>query len=426
MSNTKKFRQLGVIEPILRVCEEYEFTTPTEIQTKSIPHVIAGRDVIGEAATGSGKTLAFASGIIQRTEKGQGVQSLVITPTRELAQQVTDMIIQLSKYKPLRITSVYGGVSINPQIRDLRKTDIVVGTPGRLLDHIQRGSLKLSRVKVLVLDEADRLLDMGFLPDVEKIIRKLPDYRQTLLFSATIASEVSRLAQQYMHKPIDVEAESHVDPRKLAQFYYGPVQDSLKYSLLVHLINQDKNKDGLAMIFCNTRRYVDILERNLTHAGINATALHGGFSQHERTKRLRSFHDQKSKVLVATDVAARGLDIQGVTTIFNYDLPENHKQYIHRIGRTARAGKAGKAVTLVSQRDNEKFYFMFRDHRLKIQKNEVPYVQRVQTPKSGPNRSNRSNGDRRPNSNFRSNRNRQSNRSQSRPSPKSQASRYSL
>jgi ATP-dependent RNA helicase DeaD len=423
MSNITKFRQLGVIEPILQVCEEQEFTTPTEIQRKSIPHVITGKDVIGEAATGSGKTLAFATGIIKRSEKGQGVQSLVITPTRELAQQVTDMITQLSKYKPLRITSVYGGVSINPQIRDLRKTDIVVGTPGRLLDHIQRGSLKLNRVKVLVLDEADRLLDMGFLPDVERIIKKLPDYRQTLLFSATIASEVSRLAQQYMHKPIDVEAEPLVDPRKLTQFYYGPVQDSLKYSLLVHLINQDKNKDGLSMIFCNTRRYADILERNLAHAGINATALHGGFSQHERSKRLQSFHNQQSKILVATDVAARGLDIQGVTTVFNYDLPESHKQYIHRIGRTARAGKAGKAVTLVSQRDNEKFYFMFRDHRLKIQKNDVPYVKRVQTPRNG---SNRSNGERRSNGNNQSYRSRQSNRSQSRPSPKSQASRYSL
>ncbi len=423
MSNIIKFKQLGVIEPILQVCEEQEFITPTEIQRKSIPHVIAGRDVIGEAATGSGKTLAFASAIIQRTEKGQGVQSLVITPTRELAQQVSDMIIQLSKYKPLRITSIYGGVSINPQIRDLRKTDIVVGTPGRILDHIQRGSIKLNRIKVLVLDEADRLLDMGFLPDVERIIRKLPEYRQTLLFSATIASEVSRLAQQYMHKPIDVAAESLVDPRKLAQFYYGPVQDSLKYSLLVHLINQDKNKDGLSMIFTNTRRYADVLERNLVHAGINATALHGGFSQHERSKRLRSFHNQQSKVLVATDVAARGLDIQGVTTVFNYDLPESHKQYIHRIGRTARAGKAGKAVTLVSQRDNEKFYFMFRDHRLKIQKNDVPYVQRIQTPKS---KSNRSNGNSRGNGNYRSNRNRRSNRSQERPSPRSQTSRYTI
>jgi ATP-dependent RNA helicase DeaD len=262
---------------------------------------------------------------------------------------------------------------------------------------------------------------MGFLPDVERIIRKLPEYRQTLLFSATIASEVNRLAQQYMHKPIDVAAESYVDPRKLAQFYYGPVQDSLKYSLLVHLINQDKdrNKDGLSMIFTNTRRYADILERNLVHAGINATALHGGFSQHERSKRLRNFHDGRNKILVATDVAARGLDIQGVTTVFNYDLPENHKQYIHRIGRTARAGKAGKAVTIVSQKDNEKFYYMFRDHRLKIQKNEIPYVKRVQTPRR---KSDRSNGGRRPNGNSRSYRNRQFQSSPSRP----QSSRYSL
>jgi ATP-dependent RNA helicase DeaD len=380
MSSTTKFKQLGVIKPILQVCEEEEFTTPTEIQQKAIPYVIEGRDVIGEAATGSGKTLAFATGIIHRTEKGQGVQSLVVTPTRELAQQVADMVQTLSKYKSLRITTVYGGVSINPQIRDLRKADVVIGTPGRLLDHIGRGSIKLNRIKILVLDEADRLLDMGFLPDVERIISKLPEYRQTMLFSATIASEVSRLAQRYMHKPIDVEAESYVDPKKLTQFYYGPVQDSLKFSLLVHLLKQDKT-NGLAMIFTNTRKYADILAKNLESSGVQATALHGGFSQHERSRRLKQFQNKQHKVLVATDVAARGLDIQGVTSIYNYDLPENRKQYIHRIGRTARAGKAGKAITVVSQRDNEKFYFLFRDNRYGIQKKDVPFVERISTPR---------------------------------------------
>jgi ATP-dependent RNA helicase DeaD len=389
MSKSTTFKQLGLIEPIQLVCEEEEFKTPTEIQEKSLPYVLTGKDVIGEAATGSGKTLAFASGIIQRAEKGQGVQALVITPTRELAQQVAEMIKSLSKYKPLNISTIYGGVSINPQIHNLRVADIVIGTPGRLWDHIQRNTINLRKVNVLVLDEADRLLDMGFLPDVERIINKLPKRRQTLLFSATIASEVSQLAERYMNNPIDVEAESYVDPRKLRQYYYGPMQDSLKFSALVYLLKKDEKK-GLSMIFCNTRRYADILVKNLAHAGIQSTALHGGFSQHERSKRLRSFKTQKNQILVATDVAARGLDIQGVTTVYNYDLPENNKQYIHRIGRTARAGKAGKAITLVSQRDNENFYFLFRDNRLKVQKGNLPYIKKIFTPKIHSPRRNRS------------------------------------
>ena len=381
MISTTKFRKLGVIEPILQVCLEEEFQQPTEIQEKAIPYVIAGTDVIGEAATGSGKTLAFASGIIHRTNRGKGVQALVITPTRELTKQVADMISDLSKYKPIKVTSVYGGVSIIPQIRNLRRADVVIGTPGRLLDHIGRGTIKLERLKILVLDECDRLLDMGFLPDVEKIINKLPKNRQTLLFSATISFEVNRLAQKYMHDPVDVEAESFVDPTKLSQYYYGPVQNALKFSLLVHLLNQNK-KENLSLIFCNTRRYTDFVAKNLINSGIKATALHGGLSQHERTKRLNYFQTGKTKILVATDVAARGLDIQGITSVYNYDLPENRKQYIHRIGRTARAGNEGKSITLVAQRDNEKFFHLFRDNRNMITKGNVPFIQKIHTPRS--------------------------------------------
>ncbi|MFX0051033.1 MAG: DEAD/DEAH box helicase [Candidatus Hermodarchaeota archaeon] len=379
MSSTTTFKQLGVIDSILQVCTEEEFEKPTEIQEKSIPYVIAGKDVIGEAATGSGKTLAFASGIIHRTNSGQGVQALIISPTRELAQQTTVMIRGLSKYKPLRIIPIYGGVSINPQITNLRRADVVIGTPGRLIDHIIRGTINLKRVKILVLDECDRLLDMGFLPDIEKIIDVLPENRQTLLFSATIPFEVNRLAQKYMHNPIDVDAESYVDPNKLTQYYFGPLEDSLKFSLLVHLLKQDKN-EGLSMIFCNTRRYADILAKNLEYVGIKATVLHGGFSQHERTKRLNSFQSKQRKILVATDVAARGLDIEGVTYVYNYDLPDNRKQYIHRIGRTARAGNAGKAITLVSQRDSEKFFQLFRDNRNTIRKGQIPFIKKIHTP----------------------------------------------
>lgn len=377
MSSTTTFKQLGIIEPILHVCTEEEFEIPTEIQIKSIPAVIEGKDVIGEAATGSGKTLAFASGIIQHTIRGKGVQALVITPTRELAQQVTDMIKSLSKYKPLKVFSIYGGVSINPQIRDLKKADVIVGTPGRLLDHIQRNTLKLKGVEILVLDECDRLLDMGFLPDVERIINRLPRNRQTLLFSATISAEVSHLALKYTNHPIEVSAEAFVDPNKLHQVYYGPVHDSLKFSLLVHLLTQ-KEKDGLSLIFCNTRRYVDFVALNLTKNGIKNEFLHGGLSQHERTKRLNNFQRQKTKVLIATDVAARGLDIQGVTQVYNYDLPDNRKQYIHRIGRTARAGNEGLAITLVAQRDNEKFFYLFRGQSHSIEKLKAPFVKKIQ------------------------------------------------
>ncbi|MHA2074361.1 MAG: DEAD/DEAH box helicase [Candidatus Hodarchaeales archaeon] len=397
MSSTTTFKQLGIIDPILQVCAEEEFVIPTEIQEKSIPSVIAGKDVIGEAATGSGKTLAFASGIIQHVRRGKGVQALIITPTRELAQQVTDMIKSLSKYKPLKIFSIYGGVSINPQIRDLKKADVIVGTPGRLIDHIQRHTLKLKSVEILVLDECDRLLDMGFLPDVERIIRQLPSNRQTLLFSATISAEVSHLAQKYTDDPIEVSAEALVDPSLLHQYYHGPVHNSLKFSLLAHLLKENNN-DGLSMIFCNTRRYVDFVSLNLKKAGIRNASIHGGLSQHERTKRLDKFQKQRINVLVATDVAARGLDIQGVKRIYNYDLPENRKQYIHRIGRTARAGNEGKAITLVAQRDSEKFFYLFSGQRNSIQKSKTPYVEKIQTEMI---RNNRSNGGRK---NFRSNR----------------------
>ncbi len=373
---TITFKQLGISDSILQVCKEEKFTRPTEIQEKSIPYVMKDKDVIAQAATGSGKTLAFASGIIQKTVRGKGIQALVVTPTRELAHQVADMITSLSRYKPLRIISVYGGVSISPQFRELPKADVVIGTPGRLIDHIERGTINLRRIKILVLDECDRLLDMGFLPDVEKIITKLPKNRQTLLFSATISYDVTQIAQKYMNNPIEVGATSYVDPRKLHQYYYGPVSNSLKFSLLVHLLNQN-NGNGMSMIFCNTRRNADSIGKNLQLSGIRANVLHGGYSQHERSKRLNGFHSRTVKILVATDVAARGLDIHGVSYIYNYDLPNNLKQYIHRIGRTARAGKTGKAITLVAQRDGENFFHLFRDNRTNIKKASVPYVKRI-------------------------------------------------
>ena len=370
----EQFRKLGIIEPILKSLEEEKFEKPTEVQERTIPLVLAGKDVIAGSATGSGKTLVFGTGIIQESERGRGIQALILTPTRELAEQNAKALNKFSRYKPLRIAVVYGGLSISPQIEKLRTADIVVGTPGRLLDHIERRTIRLDMVKTLVLDEADRMLDMGFIDDVEKIIRQCPMKRQTLLFSATITHDVSRLAQRYMKNPVKVSAESYIDPKKLTQVYYN-VTDNMKFSLLVHLLKHEKT--GLVMVFCNTRKYVDFVARNLNHEGIDAQAIHGGFSQEKRNWTMNQFHSKNVYVLVCTDVAARGLDIKGVSHVYNYDIPGDSNHYIHRVGRTARAGKEGKAINILSPRDYDNFRRVLGDESLNIHKAEMPHIRRV-------------------------------------------------
>ncbi len=368
------FRKLGIIEPILRSIKEENFEKPTEIQEKSIPLVLAGKDVIAEAATGSGKTLAFASDIIKNSEKGNGIQALILTPTRELAEQNAKALNKFSKYKPLEIIAIYGGLSINPQIRGLRTADIVIGTPGRILDHIERRTIRLDNVKILVLDEADRMLDMGFIEDVERIIKECPKTRQTLLFSATISADISHLARKYMNDPVKVSAEPYVDPKKLTQVYYD-VPDNLKFSLLIHLLKHEKS--GLVMVFCNTKKNTDFVANNLQSAGIDALAIHGGFSQEKRNMAMKQFHSQKAHVLVCTDVAARGLDIRDVSHVYNYDIPREGKQYIHRIGRTARAGKEGIAINLLSPRDYDNFRRVLSDNAVDITREEMPDVEKI-------------------------------------------------
>ena len=369
-----EFEKLGLTEPILKVIGEEKFEEPSEIQAKTIPLVLAGKDVIAGSATGSGKTLAFGSGIIQNIKRGKGIQALVLTPTRELAEQINNEINKFSKYCPLKTTTVYGGVSINPQMDALTRTDVVVGTPGRILDHLQRRTIDLSKVNILVLDEADRMLDMGFIEDVEKIITQCSRNRQTLLFSATMPPEVSRLAEQFMNNPEKVSAESYVDPSKLSQVYYN-VSDNLKFSLLVHLLKQEH--DGLVMVFCNTQKNTDFVAKNLKKHGIDSIAIHGGLSQAKRNQNLEKFNSLDVFALVCTDVAARGLDIKGVTHIYNYDLPKESKQYIHRIGRTARAGKEGRAINILSQRDHDNFSHILRDYALEIPVEETPEIEKV-------------------------------------------------
>ena len=364
----KEFEKLGIGKEILRVIEELGFEKPSEIQEKAIPLVLHGRDVIGNSATGSGKTLVFGSAIIEKSEIGKGMQALVLTPTRELAEQVTQTLRIFSKYKKMRVQEVYGGVGISNQVIGIKKAEVVVGTPGRILDHLRRGTLKLSKVKILVLDEADRMVDMGFLPNVEEIIKLNPRERQTLLFSATNTQDVGYIARNYMKNPWHVVAEAFVDPSKLNQHYYD-ISHERKFSLLVHLLKQESK---LVMVFCNTRRTSDFVARNLTKNKLDAVSIHGGLSQARRNVIMKKFHSGKLMILVCTDVAARGLDIKNVSHVYNYDIPKTANDYIHRIGRTARAGKIGDAISLVSSRDYMSFNNVQMEESLNIKNEELP------------------------------------------------------
>ncbi|MCC7573495.1 MAG: DEAD/DEAH box helicase [Candidatus Methanofastidiosum sp.] len=369
------FENLGLSNQLLIAIKKLGFNTPTEIQIKSIPDIMAGKDIIGESATGSGKTLAFGCGIVEQVNPKGGVQALVLTPTRELAEQVKDSMKEISSQKNLKIISVYGGVSISQQIRDIPKAEVVIATPGRLMDHLQRGTINLSKVKILVLDEADRMLDMGFLEDVEKIIRECPTDRQTLFFSATISREITRLANRYMIKPISVTAERMVDPEKLKQVYYD-IPRNMKLSLLVHLLQTENSE--LAMIFCNTRNTTDYVVKNLRANNIKAIAIHGGLTQNKRTKNIKQFNDSKSAVLVCTDVAARGLHIDNVSHIYNYDISNDSNDYVHRIGRTARAGESGKVINLLTDRDYNNFTKILDTYpSFTIESVERPYLKKI-------------------------------------------------
>ncbi|MEK6910451.1 MAG: DEAD/DEAH box helicase [Nanoarchaeota archaeon] len=370
----ESFTKLGLSEKLAKALSEFGFEQPREIQEKTIPLAMAGKDIIGGSATGSGKTLAFGASIIEKTIKGKGVQALILTPTRELAEQVADSLIKFSRYYNLEICTVYGGVSIEPQMRYLRYADVVVGTPGRILDHLERRTLDLSKVKTLVLDEADRMLDMGFIDDVVKIIESCPKERQTMLFSATISRDIELIAKKYMKKPESIELESYVDPSKLKQVYYDASQD-VKFSLLLHLLKHEH--PGLIMIFCNTQRNTDFIADNLARYSIDATAIHGGLSQAKRTRVMDNFRNNQVSVLVCTDVAARGLDIKNVSHVYNYDMPNSSKEYVHRIGRTARAGKDGIAINLVSPRDYDNFRSILRNPELQIEQMPIPEVEKV-------------------------------------------------
>jgi superfamily II DNA/RNA helicase len=371
----EKFNKLGLCENVLKVISNKKFVEPSEIQEKTIPLILEGKDIIAGSATGSGKTLAFGAGMIKKVEKGRGVQGLVLTPTRELAEQVTGAFEEFSYYKKLGIVSVYGGVSMSNQTKKLAYADIVIATPGRLLDHMKHNSIDLSNVGYLVLDEADRMWDMGFKDDVAKIVEACSKDRQTLLFSATISGDLADFAGKYMKSPVEVLVNSRVDVSLLKQIYYD-VRDDGKFGLLVHLLK--KEDAHLVMIFCNTRRNVDFVASNLAMNGISAQAIHGGMDQNKRTRVLKGFDNARVNVLVCTDVAARGLDIQGVSHVYNYDLPKDHRDYIHRIGRTARAGAKGIAVNILASRDYDNFSNIQRHNEgMVIKRENTPNFDRI-------------------------------------------------
>jgi len=370
----KEFKELNLSDFLLKIIKELKFEKPTEIQSKAIPLALAGKDIIGGSATGSGKTLAFGAPIITHLKKGFGIQALVLTPTRELAEQVCMSLRKFSKYNPLDIISVYGGVGYHQQIKQMKSADVVVGTPGRILDHLKQGQIDLSHIKILVLDEADRMLDMGFIDDVTKIIEKCPRKRQTLLFSATISKDISMIARKYMINPVNVSAETYVDPSKLKQVFYN-VPQNMKLSVLAHLLKNEKS--NLVMVFCNTRDNADFLGKNLKLNGVNAVVIHGGLGQGRRKFILGSFHEGKFGVLICTDVAARGLDIPNVSHVYNYDIPKTSKEYIHRIGRAARAGKEGTAVNILSPRDHDNFRRILHETGFKIIEQSLPKLERA-------------------------------------------------
>lgn len=369
------FEKLGLRPELLRAIKTRNYTIATPIQAKSIPPILAGRDVMAGAQTGTGKTAAFSLPILQKLNatprKGKNPRALILTPTRELAAQVLDFMGHYGKSLTLRSAAIFGGVSIGPQKSKLKQgIDILVATPGRLLDHVSQKTLDLSEIEILVLDEADRMMDMGFSNDLKKIVKLVPHQRQNLLFSATYSPEIKRLAEKMLKQPVLIDVAARNTTAETVNQVVHPVEVDRKQKLLSKLIREGNWKQTL--IFTRTKHGANKLVKQLLSDNITATAIHGNKSQRARTNALAEFKNGKLRVLVATDIAARGLDINLLPHVVNYDLPDEAENYIHRIGRTGRAGANGKAVSLVSPEDN---YELHAIHRLL--KREIP-IERIE------------------------------------------------
>ncbi|MFA7503135.1 MAG: DEAD/DEAH box helicase [Burkholderiaceae bacterium] len=358
MDSQIDFASLKLAQPLLRAIVDSGYTEPTPIQRQAIPHVLQGRDLLAAAQTGTGKTAGFTLPILHmlaasgRASKPGRPRCLILTPTRELAAQVEDSVRTYGKYLPLRSMVMFGGVNINPQFTALRSpVDILVATPGRLLDHVGQRSVDLSGVEILVLDEADRMLDMGFIRDIRKVLALLPPKRQNLLFSATFSDEIRRLAGDLLHDPANVEVARRNAPAEIVEQSVHLVDRSKKRALLSHLISSQRWTQVL--VFTRTKHGANRLAEQLGRDGIEAMAIHGNKSQGARTRALGAFRDGSLPVLVATDIAARGLDIDQLPHVVNYELPNVAEDYVHRIGRTGRAGSPGSAITLVEPEERK-------------------------------------------------------------------------
>jgi ATP-dependent RNA helicase RhlE len=374
------FADLGLRPELLKAVAEQGYTEPTPIQVQAIPHVLSGRDVMGGAQTGTGKTAGFTLPLLQRLAQHANtsvsparhpVRALILAPTRELAAQVEESVRAYAKYTGLRSTVVFGGVPMDPQTAELRRgVEILVATPGRLLDHVQQRTLNLGQVEIFVLDEADRMLDMGFIPDVKRIVALLTGRKQNLLFSATLTDDIRSLAKSFLKDPVAVQVAPKLAAAELVTHVVHPVARERKRELLVHLVKSRGMKQVL--VFVATRIGANRLAYQLNREGVHATAIHGDRTQVERMQALEDFKAGRVGVLVATDVAARGLDIEDLPHVLNFDLPNSPEDYVHRIGRTGRAGTAGTAISLVSPAEHERLAEIEKTIRIRMPREVVP------------------------------------------------------
>lgn len=364
------FGTLPLSRKILAAITEMGFEEPSPIQAQTIPLVTAGRDVVGQAQTGTGKTAAFGIPIMEKINPdSRQIQALVLTPTRELANQVAEELAKIGKFRRIKTLPVYGGQAIDRQIRALKfGVQVVIGTPGRLLDHIRRGTIKLGQVQTLVMDEADEMLDMGFVDDIEDILKSVPDERQTLLFSATMPGPIRALANRYMRDPVEISvSRENITVPLIDQFYY---ETRDKLDGLCRVLETETN--DRVIIFCRTKKGVDELTSSLQARGFMADGLHGDLTQAQRDRVMKKFREQHLEILVATDVAARGLDIEHVTHVINYDVPQDPESYVHRIGRTGRAGRKGIAITFIEPREFRQLKLIEKLTKTRIVRGQLP------------------------------------------------------
>lgn len=372
------FESLKLSPPVLKALRDMGFEEPSPIQSRTIPQLLEGRDVIGQAQTGTGKTAAFGVPIVERIDvKSPDTQAIILTPTRELCLQVAGEIAKIGKYRAVKTLPVYGGQAIDRQVRALAHgVHVIVGTPGRVMDHLRRGTLSLASVRMTVLDEADEMLDMGFVEDIEWILQQTPEDRQTLLFSATMPDSILRLARRYLRDPerVTIAPESLTVPQITQVFYEIRGHDRVEcLSRILDFENVER-----AIVFCRTKKGADELGEALQGRGYLAETIHGDLNQAQRNRVMKRFRESQIELLVATDVAARGLDIENITHVINYEIPQDAEAYVHRIGRTGRAGKSGEAITLIHPREYRQLRLIERAVRTRVTRREIPTLADLQ------------------------------------------------